>query len=257
MTQCSLGIDIGSVGAKSVLFNGAIMATALLPTGWSPRDSGQQLVELMKGKNGGNHDVTSVIATGYGRNSVDLATRRVTEITCHAKGALFLAPVARTVLDIGGQDSKVILLDATGGVADFAMNDRCAAGTGRFLQMASQALGYSIDDFGQLPADGEAQPISSMCAVFAETELVNHLARGVDRGALVRGIFQSIASRSAAMLGRMGFKAPVFFSGGVSRCGGLVEMVRRELKCDVIVHEQSQFAGALGAAIIGWEGAAR
>jgi len=157
------------------------------------------------------------------------------------------------VLDIGGQDSKVILLGEDGSVEDFAMNDKCAAGTGRFLQMMAHVLDYDIGDFGSVDPWGEFQPISSMCAVFAETEVVGHLARGVDRESLVRGLLRSIASRSAAMLARIGMKEPLFFSGGVSRSPSLVRLIGRETDCEILTSDRSQFAGAIGAALIGWE----
>lgn len=250
----SIGIDIGSVGVKAVLFDGGIADAVLLPTGWSPKESALQALEKMFcGTGDVSRTSVSVVATGYGRKSVSSAKKRVTEITCHARGVRWLAPNARTVLDIGGQDSKVILLGEDGSVEDFAMNDKCAAGTGRFLQMMSHVLDYDIGDFGAVDPWGEFQPISSMCAVFAETEVVGHLARGVDRESLVRGLLRSIASRSAAMLARIGMREPLFFSGGVSRSPTLVRLIGRETDCEILTSDRSQFAGAIGAALIGWE----
>ncbi len=255
MLQYTVGLDIGSVGAKGVLFDGAVVDSLIIPTGWSPKEAGESLLRQLLERNGlGRGELSALVTTGYGRKAVTGADRQVTEITCHGKGAHFLAPSARTVLDIGGQDSKAILLDRDGSVEDFSMNDKCAAGTGRFLQMMSQALEYDLSDFGQVSPQGEVQAISSMCAVFAETEVVAHLARGVDRDSLVRGLLKSIASRSAAMLQRLGIREPVFFSGGVSRSPSLVAFLEQALGCSVLVSAQSQLAGALGAALIGWEG---
>ncbi|QTX32883.1 2-hydroxyglutaryl-CoA dehydratase [Aminithiophilus ramosus] len=253
ISRRSIGVDIGSVGAKGVLFDGGVAATALLPTGWDIEETGQDLLSALTG--GQRDGAVPLVATGYGRNAVAGADRKVTEITCHGRGVRFLAPQARTVLDIGGQDSKVIRLDETGNVIDFAMNDRCAAGTGRFLQMMAHSLGYGLDGVRSLPPDGEVQPLSSMCAVFAETEVVAHIARGVAREALLRGILQAIASRSAAMVSKTGLTEPLFFSGGLSRVTGLAALIGRELRTDVIVHDRAPLAGALGAALIAWEAA--
>ncbi len=252
-----LGVDIGSVGAKATLFDGQILGTDLIPTGWSPGESGRQLTQRLLTSCGvETGQLTGIVATGYGRKTFLDATRKVTEITCHARGARFLSPDVRTVIDIGGQDSKVIAMDASGVVSDFAMNDRCAAGTGRFIQMAAAALGFQMDEFLNIPLQGEELPISSMCAVFAETELVNHLAQGANRESLARGIFRSISTRVAGMLGRLGWQPPIFFSGGLARSEALRVMLSQVLQCDVAVDSRSQFAGAIGAALIGWEGKA-
>jgi len=239
---------------KAILFDGGIADAVLMPTGWSPKESALQAIEKMfSGTGDVSRSSVPVVATGYGRKLVHSAQRRVTEITCHARGARYLVPDAGTVLDIGGQDSKVILLGEDGSVEDFAMNDKCAAGTGRFLQMMAHALDYDISDFGAVDPYGEFRPISSMCAVFAETEVVGHLARGVGRESLVRGLLRSIASRSAAMLGRIGMRPPLFFSGGVAKSPSLVRLLGEETGCEILTHEQSQFTGAIGAALIGWE----
>ncbi|MDY3867895.1 MAG: acyl-CoA dehydratase activase [Pyramidobacter sp.] len=255
MTEYALGIDIGSTAVKAVLYNGRrASGWVLVPTGWSPRDTGEAVIDkLLRRRRLAREDLRALVATGYGRALVEGATRRVTEITCHARGAHYLAPDARTVLDIGGQDSKVIVMDDGGNVLDFAMNDKCAAGTGRFFQMMSARLDYDVAEFGSVSADGDVQALSSMCAVFAETEVVSWLAKGASRESLVRGLMTSIARRSAAMMSRAGMKEPLFFSGGLSRSPSLVTFLERELNCSVAVHERSQFAGALGAAIIGWE----
>ncbi len=248
----AIGIDIGSVGTKGVLFDGSIAAVSLVPTGWDVKETARSVVASLAGEKGPS---LPLVATGYGRKAVSGARRTVTEITCHARGVRFLDVRARTVLDIGGQDSKVIRLDEAGNVIDFAMNDRCAAGTGRFLQMMAHTLGYGLDEVRSLSPDGDVQPLSSMCAVFAETEVVAHIARGVAREALLRGILQAVASRSAAMVSKTGLTEPLFFSGGLSRVAGLAALIGRELKTDVIVHDRAPLAGALGAALIAWEAA--
>ncbi len=248
-----LGIDIGSTAVKGVLYSGKVLKWGLAPTGWSPKDAGSAMIDqLLRRRKVSRGDLT-IVATGYGRKTVEGA-RAVTEITCHARGAHELCPQARTVLDIGGQDSKVILLGPAGEVRDFAMNDKCAAGTGRFFQVLSHALEYDIEQFGAVPANGEIEPLSSMCTVFAESEVIGNLARGVPRDNIARGLLKSIAARSAGMLGKVGMVPPLFFSGGLSRSPSLKCFLEQELNCPVYVHERSQFAGALGAALIGWEG---
>lgn len=248
-----LGIDIGSTAVKGVLYGGEALEWGLAPTGWSPRDAGEtMIVELLRRRRLDKSDLGALISTGYGRRALTAATKQVTEITCHARGAHELCPQARTVLDIGGQDSKVIRLDEHGGVVDFAMNDKCAAGTGRFFQVLSHALDYDVESFGAVPADGPIEPLSSMCTVFAESEVIGNLARGVPRENIVRGLLKSIASRSAGMLAKVGMTPPLFFSGGLSRSPSLRAFLEKELDCPVQVHEKSQFAGALGAALIGW-----
>lgn len=241
-----MGLDIGSVGVKSLAFDGQVCHYRLAPTSWNPREAGQIAIEEMTSLMGGAP--RALAATGYGRHMVTGA-KRVTEITCHGRGAAFLSPGAGCILDIGGQDSKVICLDAAGNVGDFLMNDRCAAGTGRFVQMAAVALGYELSEMLDLPLEGEVVPLSSTCAVFAETELVSALAQGAGRQALALGIFQSIANRSANMLKRVHWSGPLFFSGGLSRCAALKELLARETGAEVRTHSLSQWAGALGAAL--------
>lgn len=248
-----VGIDIGSTAVKGVLYNGKVLKWGLVPTGWTPRETGENMISWLLKRRSVLRDELTIVATGYGRKTVSGA-RAVTEITCHARGAHELCPQARTVLDIGGQDSKVILLGPSGEVNDFAMNDKCAAGTGRFFQVLCHALEYDIDEFGSVPVDGETEPLSSMCTVFAESEVIGNLARGVPRENIARGLLKSIAARSAGMLAKVGLKPPVFFSGGLSRSSSLKFFLEKELNCPVHVNDRSQFAGALGAALIGWEG---
>lgn len=251
----SAGIDIGSISTKAVIMKGGeILAGRVIFTGYNAESAGRKafdavLADLRLDRSA----IARIVSTGYGRKSLALADKSVTEIMCHAAGARHISPRIRSIIDIGGQDSKAILLDDRGKVANFAMNDKCAAGTGRFLQMMAHVLDYDIGDFGSVDPWGEFQPISSMCAVFAETEVVGHLARGVDRESLVRGLLRSIASRSAAMLARIGMKEPLFFSGGVSRSPSLVRLIGRETDCEILTSDRSQFAGAIGAALIGWE----
>ena len=253
----SIGVDVGSMAVKAVLLHGEEWeARVVLPTGWNPGEAGAQAVAQLLEHGAARGRKVRVVATGYGRNSME-ADGRVTEITCHAAGArrLFQEAGVRTILDIGGQDSKVISLDADGNVTDFLMNDKCAAGTGRFLQNMAVMLGCTLEDFSSLPEDAAPHPISSMCTVFAETEVVGQLARGVDRAALSLGLLDAVATRAEGMLRRVGLREPVAFTGGVSRSRNLVRLLERRLGCPVQVSPDSQFAGALGAAILATRGA--
>lgn len=173
----SIGIDSGSVATKGVLFNGEkIVNKIVIPTGWSPKNASLEVYEKLT--NDIDKDkIKKVVGTGYGRVSMDFVDKKVTEITCHAKGIHFLNNNIRTILDIGGQDSKVINLDNDGNVSNFIMNDKCAAGTGRFLQVTSNLLGSDVESIDKLAKDAIPQDISSMCTVFAESEIISLLAK--------------------------------------------------------------------------------
>ena len=251
MTTITAGVDIGSTGVKAVLFDGSILARSVLPTGWSPAETGERaLADLLLERGLRRTDLARVTATGYGRKIFREADDIITEITCHAAGAFFLEPEARSVLDLGGQDSKAIALGGDGSVVDFLMNDKCAAGTGRFLTMTANLLEVDLRWFDAL-GEGETHPISSMCAVFAESEMVGLLASGVAKEALARGVLDSIASRSAGMLQRVAARGPVLFTGGLARCAPLLRMLERKTGLEFRSSEHSQTAGALGAAVLG------
>jgi predicted CoA-substrate-specific enzyme activase len=247
----SIGIDLGSMAIKAVLFDGTVRDRIMVPTGWNPRETGEQVLREILSRNGMDpSDPPSVVLTGYGRNSLRKAGSSVTEITCHAAGSAFLYPGSETVLDIGGQDSKVIALGQGGTVTEFLMNDKCAAGTGRFLQVMASLLEMDLDDFSRLPEDLAPQPISSMCTVFAESEVVSLLARGVDKRSLALGLLDAVASRASSMLQKLGGKGPVAFTGGVSRSRNLVRLLEKKLARPVFTSSEAQYAGAIGAALI-------
>jgi predicted CoA-substrate-specific enzyme activase len=195
-------------------------------------------------------DVACTIATGYARHLVESAATTVTEITCHARGVHHLAPEVRTIVEIGGQDSKLLRLDDRGAVRDFAMNDRCAAGTGRFLEMVSQRLDVPLEALGDLAGlSSDPAAISSMCVVFAETEITGLLAAGRTPEDIVAGVQASIAARIAAMAGR-GVEAPVVFTGGVAMISGMRPALETVLGQTVQVSPHPQMTGAIGAAIL-------
>ena len=249
----TVGIDVGSISAKAaVVRDGELLGSGVILTGYNARHAGENVFADLLAKLGiGKDAVDWIVATGYGRNSVDFADKAVTEITCHAAGAHFQDPAVRCVIDIGGQDSKAIAMDTTGRVTDFAMNDKCAAGTGRFLEVMARALEVDLDAFGEmsLKADQPAA-ISSLCTVFAESEVISLIARGERRENIIAGIHESIGSRVIAMAGRVGITEPVMMTGGVAKNIGVVRALEKKLGKPIRVSTNAQVNGAIGAALI-------
>ncbi|RJQ78143.1 MAG: 2-hydroxyglutaryl-CoA dehydratase [Desulfobacteraceae bacterium] len=246
------GIDVGSISAKAAIVrDGEVLTTCVMMTGYNARHAGREVFERALTQSGLTAaDVEKIVATGYGRNSLDFAGRVVTEITCHAAGACFLDPQIRSIIDIGGQDSKAIVLD-NGKVKDFAMNDKCAAGTGRFLEVMARALQVDLDAFGELSlAADKAAPISSLCTVFAESEIISLIAKGERRANIIAGIHASIGARVVAMARRIGVRAPVMMTGGVAKNIGVVKALEEKLGTELRVSQQAQLTGAIGAALI-------
>ncbi|MRR16326.1 MAG: 2-hydroxyglutaryl-CoA dehydratase [Deltaproteobacteria bacterium] len=249
----TVGIDIGSVTAKGALMKGeALVAANSCFTGYNAGTAALTIYERLLADHRVNPEqIRGIVATGYGRNSVPFATKTFTEIMCHAAGARHLNPAIRAVIDIGGQDSKAIILNDVGNVANFVMNDKCAAGTGRFLEVMARALEVDLDNFGalSLAADSPA-PISSLCAVFAESEVVSLIARGEKRENIIAGIHKAIASRVAAMAARLGIAsaAAIMMTGGVAKNIGVVKALEEALGYAIAVSPQAQMTGAIGAA---------
>lgn len=245
-----VGIDIGSRCIKVVAINGSgIEDFKIADTGFNPYERSLDLIKPYNAK--------KIIATGYGRHFAreDFADGVVTEIKAHAIGNRFLFAGCRTVIDIGGQDSKVIALDEQGRVGDFQMNDRCAAGTGKFLEIMARTLGFSLEEFGLESLRAEkAVKVNSMCTVFAESEVVSLLARKVDPRNIALGLHQSIIDRVSSMLNRVGVKDDVVLSGGVGRNPCIKELFKEKLGKQVYAHDAPDIAGALGAAIIARDG---
>ena len=249
----SVGIDVGSITAKAaVVRDGKVIAAKLILTGYNARYAGESVFESIMKETGINPSlVAKIIATGYGRNSVRIADKAITEITCHAAGARYLNPEVRSVIDIGGQDSKAIALDENGNVKDFAMNDKCAAGTGRFLEVMAKALEVDLDNFGSfsLSAD-QPSKISSLCTVFAESEVISLISKGEKRENIIAGIHESIAVRVVAMANRTGLKPPIMMTGGVAKNIGVVKALEKKIGRQIEVSPQSQLTGAIGAALL-------
>lgn len=255
-----LGIDIGSLSCDAVVIDDAetILASAVIPTGARNRESIARVkTKVLQGAHIQEADLAATISTGYGRERVENRLAAVTEITCHARGIRFVIPNTQVLIDIGGQDSKAIRLDGAGRVVDFAMNDKCAAGTGRFLEAMARALQVDIEDLGELDhgARGTAT-LSSMCTVFAESEVVSLIANGVDIREIVQGLDRAIASRTLGLVKRVALDTAnlsVAMSGGVARNSGVVRALSAALGRDVLVPPMPDVIGALGAALIAKE----
>ena len=198
--------------------------------------------------------MTATVTTGYGRSVIHGGDKSITEITCHAKGAHFLNPAVRTVVDIGGQDSKVIRLDENGGVANFVMNDKCAAGTGRFLEMMARTLELSLEEISTIGLSWKEDiTISSMCTVFADSEVVSLVAQNKALPDIVHGLNRSVAARAAALFRRVKGGPVCMMTGGVARNAGVVSALEEALGLPLFIHEDSQLCGALGAALFALE----
>jgi predicted CoA-substrate-specific enzyme activase len=248
------GIDAGSRTIKVVLLDAKkhdILASGILDQGVQQEALALQLFEkVLMDANASRDKVSRIVATGYGRNRVGFADTTITEITCHACGVRRLAPDAMTIIEIGGQDSKVIRLNSRGAVQDFAMNDRCAAGTGCFLELVARRLGVDLAALGELAGRShKPAAISSMCAVFAETEIVGLLAGGTAPEDIVAGVQTAIAARVSTMAGRS-IGSPVLFTGGVALVPGMAGALQAVLVRPVITSPMPQMTGALGAAIL-------
>ena len=249
-----VGLDIGSVAAKGVILDQGNVHRAMVPTGWSPRDAGEQLIRQLLQMSGREREqVDDIIVTGYGRVAIDSAGQVATEIKCHARAVAELYPQVGTIVDIGGQDSKVIRVNKQGRVIDFAMNDKCAAGTGRFLQVMANALGLDVSELAENEDPDNIVGINSMCTVFAESEIIGLLARGTSKGGIISGLHQSVGRRVAAMVRRIGISGEVAFTGGVACNAGVRRALQEELGVQLLIPEECQFTGALGAALLGTE----
>lgn len=251
------GIDAGSRAIKIVILDGdtrEILASGIMDQGINTNDLVSDLFMTLLHEAGlRRDDIARVVATGYARNIIDVADSTVTEITCHAKGVRHLAPDARTIVEIGGQDSKLLKLDENGTLYDFVMNDRCAAGTGRFLEIVASRFDIDIRRLGEMAAGStRPAPISSMCVVFAETEIIGLLSSGVLPEDIVAGVQDSVASRVVAMAGRR-TESPIVFTGGVALVDGMGKALERSFGKRVSIVPNPQMTGALGAAIIASE----
>jgi len=247
------GIDIGSITTKvAIMDSGRVVGTKVNFTGYHSGEAGRRILDEILVENSLHRaDISRIVATGYGRNSVAFADKAITEISCHAAGAHFLNPTVRSIIDIGGQDSKAILLDGEGRVKDFAMNDKCAAGTGRFLEVMARALEVDLDAFGALSLESKTpSKISSICTVFAESEVISLISKGESRDNIIAGIHDSVASRVAALAKRVGVVEPLMMTGGVAKNIGVGRALESNLGMVIAVTDAAQVNGAIGAALL-------
>jgi predicted CoA-substrate-specific enzyme activase len=249
----TFGIDIGSITAKgAVLADGRILGTNVVFTGYNSEQAGQTVFrELLNQCGIKESDVDRIVSTGYGRNNVKFSHKSITEITCHGAGANFQNPAVRTIIDIGGQDSKAMSIDGDGKVKDFAMNDKCAAGTGRFLEVMARALEVDLADFGSLSLNSPSpSKISSLCTVFAESEVISLISKGEYRENIMAGIHESVAARVSSLAKRVGVVNPIMMTGGVAKNIGVVKALEKKLGAPIIVAPAPQENGAIGAAVL-------
>lgn len=247
------GVDVGSTQTKAVIIGEErrIASRALVETGANVMRAAQHAFdEALRAGDLREEDVEYVVGTGYGRYKVTFGNTQVTEISCHGRGAVHMYPATRTVVDMGGQDTKAIRVSAIGEIVDFCMNDKCAAGTGRFLGAAASALDIALDQLGPTALRGERPvKITTTCTVFAESEVLSWLGRGKKIEDILLGVHQSIAARSAGLLRRVGIEEEVTFTGGVARNLAMIQTLQERLGVSVNVSEDSHFMGALGAAL--------
>ena len=251
-----LGVDIGSLTAKAVLVNqdGAVSDKWLLFTGSSSKRTMARLRERVLDAPEYQNRIRSCVATGYGRSAVDFAEEEITEISCHARGMAEIIPGVRTIVDIGGQDTKAVSVDGNGGVQRFVMNDKCAAGTGRFLELMARTLEVDIEELGPLALKaGDPASISSLCSVFAESEVVSLIAEDTEPERIARGVCRSVAQRTKTMLDRVGARREIAMSGGVSYNVGVVRELERVAGARIRVPREPQMIGAYGAALLAVE----
>jgi predicted CoA-substrate-specific enzyme activase len=250
------GIDIGAATAKTVILaDGKILGYSIKPTGSNVKSATNKVIREALGKAGLSNSIDNlnyVVSTGYARESIEFANKTVTEIICHAKGAHYMIPTTRFIIDIGGQDSKAIEVDAIGNVINFVMNDKCAAGTGRFLEVMANVLEVnSVAKMGPLALQSkEPCTISSTCTVFAETEVVVLRGIGKNMEDLIAGVHKSVSARVAVMASSLTIRPDAVFTGGVAKNIGVKRFLEEELGIELRVPDEPQIIGALGAALI-------
>lgn len=247
------GIDIGSTMTKAVVIDagGSILSATKGPTGPEHRHLANEVMKQVLEQAGLKlEDIVYIVATGYGRFNVPFADEQITELSCHARGVYSLFPGVRTAIDIGGQDAKCFKVNE-GRLVDFIMNDKCAAGTGRFLELTASSLGIKLEDLGKLSLQAtNPVEISNMCTIFAQQEVVMHLSQGVKIEDIIAGLHHALAERVAALARRLGIEPDVVLTGGVAKNIGMVQAMSRSLGCSLLVPEEPLLTGALGAALL-------
>lgn len=257
--QIVAGVDIGSTTVKLTVYNGVAMEHRMVLAGWNPREEAEALLAKTAADwQVAKDDFSAIVGTGYGRENLQFLSRSITEITCHARGAEQLVPGVKTVIDIGGQDAKAIRVE-NGRVLDFVMNDKCAAGTGRFVQVIANALGFDVAAAAKLVLEPGEKPcrVSSMCTVFAESEAVGLLHRGHSPRLIMAGIYDAIAARIVSMADKIIPDGPLVFTGGVARNEAFGKILEQHFALPVIVPKHALYAGSIGAALYAWDQVAK
>ncbi len=250
------GVDIGSTASKAVIMvDDRIAASIIGPSDVNPAKTAKTIFEHALGQAGLKADqVEFIVGTGYGRAQVPFANTNISELSCHGRGAYYFLPGVRTVIDIGGQDTKAISIDSKGGLLDFVMNDKCAAGTGRFLENMARSMGMRVGDLEKQHFEAEEPSmISSLCSVFAESEVINLINEGVPPPRIIKGIHISLANRVKALAKRLGIEPEVAVTGGVAKSGAVIDALEEKLGLKMTPFPQGidpQIVGAVGAALI-------
>lgn len=248
MSEFYVGIDIGSTASKTVILdNETIVDSFALPTGWNGRETAEHIYARLQER--GYADDMRCVATGYGRVCVDYADKVVTEITCHGKGGWALFRRNCVIVDVGGQDTKVIQVE-DGQVKDFLMNDKCAAGTGKFIEVMATRLGTDLKEMYQLAESGNPVSISAMCTVFAESEVIGHIGSGKKREDIAAGVIDSVATRVSSLVAKYGAKEELVLTGGLCDSPYFLKVLSQKTRKDVKTHPFARFAGAYGAALM-------
>lgn len=244
-----IGIDIGSTASKVAVMGDKEMKF-VLPTGWSSKETILTIKEkLLENEIDVSSDDVKVVATGYGRVAVDFADHVITEITCHARGGREMAGNDCTIIDVGGQDTKIIVVE-NGMVADFLMNDKCSAGTGKFLEIMANRLGVTLQELFELAKKGTVLPISSLCTVFAESEVINYVGEGRKREDIAAGVVDSVANKVASLAQKKSLSGTVLLTGGLSFSEYFTDILARKIKHEIKATVDGRYAGAIGAALL-------
>ena len=256
MTIYTLGIDVGSTASKCIMLKDGteIVSQSLIDVGAGTSGPARAIEAVLQNAGMSREEMHFTLATGYGRNSLDgIADAQMSELSCHAKGAAFLFPDVRTVIDIGGQDVKAMHIE-NGAMVNFQMNDKCAAGTGRFLDVMARVLEVKVDELGDLAAQSTKRvAISSTCTVFAESEVISQLAMDTDKRDIINGIHHSVANRVAGLVNRIGVQDRVVMTGGVAQNKGIVSALEESLGHIIYTSPLTQYVGALGAALFAYQ----
>ena len=249
-----VGVDIGSVTSKGVLYDGKDYKSIYKPTGFDPTTIGEEIIDNLCDRfNISRSDISGVYGTGYGRIHLPFADQVISEIICQGRGCNYLFPEVKGILDVGGQDSKAMLINSNGKVLDFVLNDKCAAGTGRFLEMSVNALGITLKDIDEIAGNSAPVEIGSMCSVFCETEVLNLMMQGEDKGSIVAGLLKSIATRVSTMVKKVNVTDEIVFTGGIANSTVLRSYLEDIGGFKVYTTDNPIITAALGAAVIGYE----